>query len=119
MVCTWANTRVLRLGWDSVNHGLTWLASAAVLAGSGHNGCAGLGVVPEPGEVTCVPLAAAVYVAQRSLGPRSRAAFALRMSRREMLGKRQVSAPLIAQRATHGALRLAHRRFQPGEGVGV
>ena len=41
------------------------------------------------------------------------------MSRREMLGKRQVAAPLIAQRAAHGALRPAHRRFQPGEGVGV
>ena len=36
-----------------------------------------------------------------------------------MLGKRQVAAPLIAQRAAHGALRPAHRRFQPGERVGV
>lgn len=41
------------------------------------------------------------------------------MSRREVLGKRQVAAPLIAQRAAYGALRSAHRRFQPGEGVGV
>ena len=41
------------------------------------------------------------------------------MSRREMLGERQVAAPLMAQRAAHGALRLAHRRFQPGAGVGV
>jgi hypothetical protein len=54
-----------------------------------------------------------------SLDPRSRAASALRMSRREMLGERQVAAPLMAQRAAHGALRPAHRRFQPGEGVGV
>jgi hypothetical protein len=36
-----------------------------------------------------------------------------------MLGKRQVAAPLMAQRAAHGALRPAHRRFQPGAGVGV
>ena len=41
------------------------------------------------------------------------------MSRREMLGERQVAAPLMAQRAAHGALRLAYRRFQPGEGVGI
>ena len=41
------------------------------------------------------------------------------MSRREMLGERQVAAPLMAPRAAHGALRPAHRRFQPGEGVGV
>ncbi len=49
----------------------------------------------------------------------SRAASALRMSRREMLGERQVAAPLMARGAAHGALRLAHRRFQPGEGVGI
>ncbi len=36
-----------------------------------------------------------------------------------MLGERQVAAPLMAQRAAHRALRLAHRRFQPGEGVGI
>ena len=36
-----------------------------------------------------------------------------------MLGERQVAAPLMAQRAAHGALRLAHRRFQPGQGVGI
>jgi hypothetical protein len=36
-----------------------------------------------------------------------------------MLGERQVAAPLMAQRTAHGALRPAHRRFQPGEGVGV
>jgi len=36
-----------------------------------------------------------------------------------MLGERQVAAPLMAQRAAHGALRLAYRRFQPGEGVGI
>lgn len=36
-----------------------------------------------------------------------------------MLGERQVAAPLMAQRAAHGALRLAHRRFQPGPGVGI
>ena len=53
------------------------------------------------------------------LDPRSRAAAALRMSRREMLGERQVAAPLMAQRAAHGALRPAHGRFQPGAGVGV
>ena len=50
---------------------------------------------------------------------RSRAASALRMSRREMLGERQVAAPLMARRAAYGTLRLAHRRFQPGEGVGI
>ena len=49
----------------------------------------------------------------------SRSASALRMSRREMLGERQVAAPLVAQRAAHRALRLAHRRFQPGQGVGI
>jgi hypothetical protein len=31
--------------------------------------------------------------------------------------ERQVAAPLMARRAAHGALRLAHRRFQPGEGA--
>jgi hypothetical protein len=36
-----------------------------------------------------------------------------------MLGECQVAAPLMAQRAAHGAFRLAHRRFQPGEGVGI
>jgi hypothetical protein len=36
-----------------------------------------------------------------------------------MLGERQVAAPLMARRAAHGALRLAYRRFQPGEGVGI
>jgi hypothetical protein len=41
------------------------------------------------------------------------------MSRREMLGKRQVAAPLMTRRAAHGAVRPAHRRFQTGEGVGV
>jgi hypothetical protein len=41
------------------------------------------------------------------------------MSRREMLGKRQVAAPLMAQRTADGALRPDHRRFQPREGVGV
>jgi|SoiMethySBSTD1v2_1073268.scaffolds.fasta_scaffold116300_4 hypothetical protein len=51
--------------------------------------------------------------------PRSRAAAALSMSRREMLGKGQVAAPLMAQRATYGACIPAHRRFQPGAGVGV
>jgi hypothetical protein len=50
---------------------------------------------------------------------RSRTAAALRMSRREMLRERQVTAPLMARRAARGALGLAHRRFQPGEGVGV
>ena len=49
----------------------------------------------------------------------SRAASALSMSRREMLGERQVAAPLMAQRSAHGALRLADRRFQPGEGIGI
>jgi hypothetical protein len=51
--------------------------------------------------------------------PRSRTACALRMGRREMLGERQVAAPLMAQCAAHGALRPAHCRLQPGEGVGV
>ncbi len=41
------------------------------------------------------------------------------MSRREMLRERQVAAPLMTQRAAHGTLRLAYRRFQPGEGVGI
>jgi hypothetical protein len=36
-----------------------------------------------------------------------------------MLGECQVATPLMAQRAAHGALRLAHRRFQPGQGVGI
>ena len=36
-----------------------------------------------------------------------------------MLGERQVAAPLMAQRAADGALRSAHRRLQPGAGVGV
>jgi len=36
-----------------------------------------------------------------------------------MLWERQVAAPLMAQRAAHGALRPAHRGVQPGEGVGV
>jgi hypothetical protein len=49
----------------------------------------------------------------------SSAASALGMSRREMLGERQVTAPLMAQRAAHGAVRLAHRRFQPGPCVSI
>jgi hypothetical protein len=49
----------------------------------------------------------------------SSAASALGMSRREMLGERQVAAPLMARRAAHGALRLAHRRFQPGPCVSI
>ena len=49
----------------------------------------------------------------------SSAASALGMSRREMLGERQVAAPLMAQRAAHGAVRLAHRRFQPGPCVSI
>jgi hypothetical protein len=57
---------------------------------------------------------------RRILGtPGSGAASALSMSRREMLGERQVAAPLMGQRAAHGAFRPAHRRFQPGAGVGV
>jgi hypothetical protein len=36
-----------------------------------------------------------------------------------MLGERQVAAPLVAQRAARGALGLAYRRFQPGEGAGI
>ena len=36
-----------------------------------------------------------------------------------MLGESQVAAPLMARGTAHGALKLAHRRFQPGEGVGV
>ena len=47
------------------------------------------------------------------------AASALRVRRAEMLGKGQVTAPLMAQRAAHGALRPAHRRLQPGAGVSV
>jgi len=66
-----------------------------------------------------VPVSAQAACSARSLAPRSRADSALRMSRREMLGERQVAAPLMAPRAAHGALRPAHRRFQPGEGVGV
>jgi hypothetical protein len=49
----------------------------------------------------------------------SSAASALGMSRREMLRERQVAAPLMAQRAAHGALRLAHRRFQSGHRVSI
>jgi len=48
-----------------------------------------------------------------------RDASALGMSRREMLRERQVAAPLMAQRAAHGALRLAHRRFQSGHRVSI
>src|SRR6476661_3423061 len=51
--------------------------------------------------------------------PWSWAAAALRMGRAEMLGKGQVAAPLMAQRAADGALGSAHRRLQPGAGVGV
>jgi len=54
-----------------------------------------------------------------SRGPWSAAATALRMSRREMLRERQVAASLVARRAAHRARRPAHRRFQPGQGVGV
>jgi len=36
-----------------------------------------------------------------------------------MLGERQVAAPLMALRPAYGALGLAHRRFQPGAGVGI
>jgi hypothetical protein len=36
-----------------------------------------------------------------------------------MLGERQVAAPLMTQRAAHGTLSLAHRRLQPGKGVGI
>ena len=77
--------------------------------------------LPQVAGCGCGPRTRAISrpVAGGSLDPRSRAASALRMSRREMLGKRQVAAPLIAQRAAHGALRPAHRRFQPGQGVGV
>ena len=42
-------------------------------------------------------------------------AYALSMSRREMLGKRQVSAPLMAQRTAHGAL----SPDRGGDGKGV
>jgi hypothetical protein len=49
----------------------------------------------------------------------SSAVSALGMSRREMLGERQVAAPLMARRAAHGALRLTHRRFQPGPCVSI
>ena len=56
---------------------------------------------------------------EHCLRSRSRAASALRMSRREMLGERQVAAPLMAQRTANGAVELAHCRFQPGEGVGI
>jgi hypothetical protein len=66
-----------------------------------------------------VPVSAQPACSVRSLAPRSRADSALRMSRREVLRERQVAAALMAPRAAHGALRPAHRRFQPGEGVGV
>jgi hypothetical protein len=36
-----------------------------------------------------------------------------------MLGERQVAAPLMARRPADGTLRLAHRRFQPGSGIGI
>ena len=36
-----------------------------------------------------------------------------------MLRERQVAASLVARRAAHRARRPAHRRFQPGQGVGV
>src|SRR5262245_5685188 len=72
-----------------------------------------------PGTPRSTAVRCAAPELSRRLGPRSRAASALGMSRREMLGERQVAAPLMARRAAHGALGLAHRRFQPGEGVGV
>jgi len=50
---------------------------------------------------------------------RSSPASALRVGRAEVLGKRQVAAPLMARRAADGALRGAHRRLQPGAGIGV
>jgi hypothetical protein len=56
---------------------------------------------------------------RRILGPLVTGASPFGMSRREMLGERQVAAPLMARCAAHGALGPAHRRFQPGEGVGV
>jgi hypothetical protein len=52
-------------------------------------------------------------------GSRSRGAAAFGMSRREMLREGQVAASLMAQRTAYGALGLAHRRFQPGPGVGI
>jgi hypothetical protein len=69
--------------------------------------------------VSCEPGPSGGPVAGGSLDPRSRAASALRMRRREMLGEDQVAAPLMARRAAHRARRPAHRRFQPGEGVSV
>jgi len=71
---------------------------------------------PDPGPRRAAALASVRGV---RLASRSPAASALSMSRREMLGERQVAAPLMAQRAAHRALRLAHRRFQPGQGVGI
>src|SRR5262249_44517730 len=47
------------------------------------------------------------------------AASALWMRRAEMLGESQVAAPLMAQRTAHGAIRSAHRRLEPGAGIGV
>ena len=52
-------------------------------------------------------------VAGASPGLRSGAAAALGMSRREMLRKRQITAPLMPRRTTHRALRPPHRRLQP------
>ena len=51
--------------------------------------------------------------------PRLRAAGALGMGRCEMLGERQVAAPLMPRRPAHRALRPAHRRLQPGPGIGI
>ncbi len=65
------------------------------------------------------PPTGTVNKAEADFDPRSRGASALSMRRREMLRERQVAAPLMAQRAAHGALGPAHRRFQPGAGVGV
>ena len=45
-----------------------------------------------------------VYRHSLTQDPQSQPAAALRMSRREMLGERQVAAPLMAQRAAHRAL---------------
>jgi hypothetical protein len=36
-----------------------------------------------------------------------------------MLGEGQVAAPLMARRAAHRAFGLAHRRLEPGQGVGI
>jgi hypothetical protein len=60
---------------------------------------------------SAVPVPVSATKVSRGTTARLRAACTLRVSRREMLGEGQVAAPLMARRAAHGTLELAHRRL--------